>query len=76
MPEDLATLRRVLDDAHAAGLRVVLVPLELPGARWVQQNDGKFDDRLWSDRGLVESVGRLLARSRQGAGQPSGDRGL
>ena len=41
---------RVLDRAHAAGLRVVLVPLELPGARWVQQNDGKFDDRLWSDR--------------------------
>jgi len=51
VPEDLATLRKVLDDAHAAGLRVVLVPLELPGARWVQQNDGKFDDRLWSDRG-------------------------
>ncbi len=50
VPEDLATLRKVLDDAHAAGLRVVLVPLELPGARWVQQNDGKFDDRLWSDR--------------------------
>jgi hypothetical protein len=50
VPEDLATLRRVLDDAHAAGLKVVLVPLELPGARWSQQNNGKFDDRLWSDR--------------------------
>ena len=56
-------------DAHAAGLRVVLVPLELPGARWVQQNDGKFDDRLWSDRALLGSVGRLLARPRRGAGQ-------
>jgi hypothetical protein len=40
VPEDLATLRRVLDDAHAAGLRVVLVPLELPGSRWVQPGRG------------------------------------
>jgi hypothetical protein len=46
---DLETLRGVLDLAHAAGLRVVLVPLELPGARWRQQNQGQFDDRLWSD---------------------------
>lgn len=50
VPEDLATLRRVLDDADAAGLRVVLVPLELPGSRWSQQNNGQFDDRLWSER--------------------------
>ena len=51
VPEDLATLRRTLDAAHAAGLKVVVVPLSLPGARWVQQNDGKFDDRLWSQPG-------------------------
>ncbi len=50
VPEDLATLRRVLDDAHSAGLKVVVVPLSLPGARWIQMNDDKFDDRLWSDR--------------------------
>jgi hypothetical protein len=49
VPEDLATLRTVLDHAHAAGLKVVVTPLELPGARWVQLNDNKFDDRLWSD---------------------------
>jgi hypothetical protein len=49
VPEDLATLRAALDRAHAAGLRVVVTPLELPGARWRQLNDGKFDDRLWSD---------------------------
>jgi Cellulase (glycosyl hydrolase family 5) len=48
--EDLATLRVVLDRAHAAGLKVVLTPLELPGARWAQNNGGKFDDRLWSDK--------------------------
>jgi hypothetical protein len=47
---DLAVLRGVLDRAHEAGIKVVLVPLELPGSRWRQLNDGKFDDRLWSDR--------------------------
>jgi len=48
--EDLATLRAVLDRAHAAGLKVVLTPLELPGSRWAQNNGGEFDDRLWSDK--------------------------
>ena len=47
--KDLAVLRQVLDAAAAAGLKVVIVPLSLPGARWIQQNNGKFDDRLWSD---------------------------
>ena len=47
---DLDVLVRVLDDAHRAGLRVVVTPLSLPGARWQQQNGGKFDDRLWSER--------------------------
>jgi Cellulase (glycosyl hydrolase family 5) len=50
VPEDLATLRRVLDDAHAAGLKVVLTPLSLPGSRWIQQNGNRFDDRLWNDK--------------------------
>ena len=49
VPEDLAILREVLDHAHAAGLKVVVTPLELPGARWVQLNNDQFDDRLWSD---------------------------
>lgn len=49
VPEDLATLRRVLDLAHAAGLKVVVTPLSLPGARWIQHNNNVFDDRLWSD---------------------------
>ena len=46
---DLATLIRVLEEARAAGLKVVLVPLSLPGDRWAQQNDGKDDNRLWTD---------------------------
>ncbi len=47
--EDLAILRAELDAADAAGLKVVVVPLTLPGARWSQHNDGMFDDRLCAD---------------------------
>lgn len=47
---DLATLKKTMDAAHAAGLKVVVVPLSLPGNRWVQQNNNKQDDRLWNDR--------------------------
>lgn len=47
--EDLALLRVELDAAHAAGLRVVIAPLTLPGGRWSQQNGGAFDDRIWAD---------------------------
>ena len=59
--EDVAELRKALDAAHAAGLKVVIVPLSLPGARWSQQNDGKFDDRLWSDPAYAEQAVRFWA---------------
>lgn len=44
---DLKLLRRVLDDAHASGLKVVLAPLSLPLLRWSQNNGGEHDPRLW-----------------------------
>ena len=47
---DLATLRQVLDNAQAAGIKVVLAPLSLPGMRWSQNNGDKFDGRLWQDK--------------------------
>ena len=49
-PQDLAQLKTVLDNAHAAGLKVVIAPLSLPGMRWSQNNQGQFDDRLWRDK--------------------------
>lgn len=49
IPADLARLRSVLDDAHALGLKVILVPLNLPGNRWRQQNGDQNDLRLWAD---------------------------
>ena len=59
VPDDFAILRRTLDAAHAAGLKVVLVPLSLPGARWTQQNGGRFDDRLWSDPAFADEAVRF-----------------
>lgn len=48
-PEDLKQLKVVLDAAHAAGVKVVLTMISLPGARWRQLNGRKNDDRLWRD---------------------------
>jgi len=48
--DDLRTLISNLDRAHAAGLKVVITPLSLPGMRWSQNNQGRFDDRLWQDK--------------------------
>lgn len=47
---DLKTLRAALDRADKAGLKVVIAPLSLPGMRWAQNNDKKFDGRLWQDK--------------------------
>lgn len=47
---DLARLEEVLGWAHDAGVGMVITPLTLPGARWQQNNDGKFDNRLWEDK--------------------------
>ena len=47
--DDFVTLERVLADAHAQGVRVVLTMFSLPGARWVQLNENVQDDRLWRD---------------------------
>ncbi len=48
-PADPQRLREVLDWAAAEDVKIVVVPLSLPGMRWQQQNDGRFDARLWTD---------------------------
>ena len=47
--KDLAVLVRALDEAEARGVKVVLVMLSLPGARWKQLHGGRDDGRLWRD---------------------------
>lgn len=46
---DFIRLKQVLDQADAAGMRVVLGMLSLPGARWRQNNGDKPDSRLWQN---------------------------
>ncbi|PSH67954.1 glycosyl hydrolase [Phyllobacterium brassicacearum] len=56
---DLATLRATLDRADKAGLKVVITPLSLPSMRWSQNNNGKFDDRLWQDKANWQDAARF-----------------
>lgn len=56
---DLRQLVEVLDRAHAAGLKVVITPLSLPGMRWAQNNDNRFDDRLWQDKRFWAQAARF-----------------
>lgn len=48
-PADLALLKEILDRAERHGVKVWFVPLSLPGARWRQQNGGRWDYRIWQD---------------------------
>jgi hypothetical protein len=54
---DLTILRRCLDDAHAADVKVVLAPISLPGARWKQLNGDEDDARLWRDGAFQAQAG-------------------
>ncbi|MBZ9655084.1 glycoside hydrolase family 5 protein [Phyllobacterium lublinensis] len=56
---DLATLRAALDRADKAGLKVVITPLSLPWMRWAQNNNGKFDDRLWQEKANWQDAARF-----------------
>ncbi len=56
---DLARLRRALDDAHAAGVRVVLAMASLPGSRWKQLNDDRDDTRVWTEGGYRMQAARF-----------------
>lgn len=44
--QDAERLEEVLGWAADAKIGVVVTPLTLPGARWQQNNDGQFDNRL------------------------------
>lgn len=51
---DLARLRAVLDSADVAGVKVALVMLSLPGARWRQHHGNRSDFRLYRDERSLE----------------------
>lgn len=66
---DLELLKTVLGWAGEAELGVVVTPLSLPGARWRQNNDNVFDERLWQDKAYWRQAAdfwRDLARELKG----------
>ncbi len=46
----LKELLRILNRFDQAGIRAVLVPLTLPGARWRQMNGNRRDGRIWREK--------------------------
>ncbi len=57
--EDFAKLQRYLDLADSLGMKIVLAPLSLPGARWRQLNGGERDGRLWTDPKYLPQAARF-----------------
>ena len=56
---DLAKLKATLDLAAASGNKVILGMLSLPGARWVQLNEGRQDYRLWNSEAFQLQAARF-----------------
>lgn len=46
---DFQKLIKYISIADSLGIKVVITPISLPGARWSQNNMGKQDGRLWKD---------------------------
>lgn len=53
---DLAKVVSALDIAEKHGVRVVLTMFSLPGTRWKQHNNDKFDYRLWQEKKYHEQA--------------------
>ena len=69
---DVAHLRSVLDGAERAGVPIVLTPLDLPGARWRQNNANVADDRIWTDRAWWDAAARYWTDiAREFGGHPA-----
>ncbi len=56
---DFARLKATLDLAATSGNKVILGMLSLPGARWVQLNEGRQDYRLWNSEGFQTQAVRF-----------------
>lgn len=59
--KDVETLKKVVKRARKSGLKVVLVPLSLPGSVFTQHNNDEIDDRIYSDRRYWEQSAQFWA---------------
>jgi len=53
---DFQQLVNVIDIADSLNIKIVLTPISLPGARWVQSNNGVRDGRLWKEEKYQEQT--------------------
>jgi hypothetical protein len=53
VPEDMTTLKALLDTFALKQIPVILTFLSLPGSRWKQNNGNKDDLRLWIDTNYI-----------------------
>jgi hypothetical protein len=56
---DFQKLISVLDIADSLNIKIVLTPISLPGARWVQSNNRVRDGRLWKEEKYQEQTSRF-----------------
>ncbi len=54
--EDMKKLKAVLDVAEKHDVKIVLTMFSLPGARYRQDNDYKFDYRLWNQESFQQQA--------------------
>ncbi len=59
MEADFDQLLSFIDLADSLNIKIVLTPISLPGARWVQSNKGVRDGRLWNDEKYHEQTCRF-----------------
>lgn len=56
---DFRKLLHYLNIADSLEIKVVLTPISLPGARWVQNNNGQRDGRLWTEDKYQEQAAQF-----------------
>jgi hypothetical protein len=57
--KDLNTLKQVLLWADQYDLKIVITPLSLPGCRWSQHNNHRYDARIWEQYHYQEAAIRF-----------------
>lgn len=56
---DFQKLLQILNIADSLDIKIVITPISLPGARWVQSNNRVNDGRLWQNKKYQEQTCRF-----------------
>ncbi|MDR2396535.1 MAG: glycoside hydrolase family 5 protein [Puniceicoccales bacterium] len=58
-PDDLLTVKKVLDTCSAENMPVVITLLSLPGSRWSQHNGNEDDLSIWNDVNFQQQAAKF-----------------